>query len=152
MELRRMLVALFFTCATAGAAAAEEQGRYESGVARLGELDPNQPAAMKRALQDVAPDMERYTMEFAFGDVYSRPGLDLRTRQMLTVAMLAAMGNARPQLKAHLGLSLNVGVTLEELREILIQTSVYAGFPNALNGLYALKEVMQERNLGRPGQ
>ena len=84
-------------------------------------------------------------MEFPFGDICSRPGLDLRAREIATVAALAAMGNAQPQLKVHIGAALNVGVSREEIVEILMQIAVYAGFPVALNGLFAAKEVFAER-------
>ena len=96
------------------------------------------------ALDDVAPDFADFVFEFAFGDVYSRPGLSLKERQLVTISNLAALGNAQPQLKVHLRASLNVGWTKEELAEVLIQTAVYAGFPAGLNGLMALKEVLAE--------
>jgi 4-carboxymuconolactone decarboxylase len=140
--------ALLGTTALASAqTAAEDASRYERGRAKLAELDPKLSDALKRSWQDLAPDIERYTAEFVFGDIYSRPGLPLRTRQLLTVGMLAAMGDARPQLKLHIGLALNIGITTEELSEVLIQTVAYAGFPTSLNGLGVLREVMEERGL-----
>lgn len=144
-----VLVATLATvCGGVGAqTVAPDASRYERGRAKITELDPKLPDALKRSLQDVAPDMERYATEFVFGDIYSRPGLPLRTRQILTVGMLAAMGNAQPQLKLHLNLALNIGITPEELREVLIQTVAYAGFPTSLNGLAVLRDVLQERGL-----
>jgi 4-carboxymuconolactone decarboxylase len=139
---------LLASCAMSAAQTAQtDASRYERGRAKMAELDPKLPDALKRNWQDLAPDIERYAAEFVFGDIYSRPGLPLRTRQMLTVGMLAAMGNARPQLKLHIGLALNIGITPEELREVLIQTVAYAGFPTSLNGLSVLREVMEERGL-----
>jgi len=93
------------------------------------------------ALADIAPDFAGYLFEYPFGDIYSRPGLDLRAREIATIAALAAMGNAAPQLKVHIEAGLNVGLQREEIVEILMQMSVYAGFPAALNGLFAAKEV-----------
>lgn len=93
------------------------------------------------ALADIAPDFADYLLEFPFGDIYSRPGLSLRDREIATVAALAAMGTAMPQLKVHIEAALNVGVSREEITEILMQMAVYAGFPAALNGLFAAKEV-----------
>lgn len=93
------------------------------------------------ALADIAPDFAGYLFEYPFGDIYSRPGLDLRAREIATIAALTAMGNAAPQLKVHIEAGLNVGLQREEIVEILMQMSVYAGFPAALNGLFAAKEV-----------
>lgn len=93
------------------------------------------------ALADLAPDFANYLFEYPFGDIYSRPGLDLRAREIATIAALTAMGNAAPQLKVHIEAGLNVGLRREEIVEILMQMSVYAGFPAALNGLFAAQEV-----------
>lgn len=100
---------------------------------------------MIAALADIAPDFADYVLEFPFGDIYSRPGLDLRSREIATIAALAAMGNAQPQLKVHIEAGLNVGLSRQEITEILIQMAVYAGFPAALNGLFAAKEVFAAR-------
>lgn len=102
---------------------------------------------MIAALADIAPDFADYVLEFPFGDIYSRPGLDLRAREIATIAALAAMGNAAPQLKVHIEAGLNVGLSREEITEILMQMAVYAGFPAALNGLFAAKEVFASRDL-----
>lgn len=97
------------------------------------------------SLADIAPDFARYLIEFPFGDIYSRPGLDLRTRELATVAALTALGTAVPQLKVHLHAALNVGCSRQEIVETIIQMSVYAGFPAALNGLFLAREVFAER-------
>lgn len=96
---------------------------------------------MVASLAGIAPDFARYLIEFPFGDIYSRPGLDLRSREIAVVAALTAMGNAAPQLKVHLQGALNVGVTRAEIVEVIMQMAVYAGFPAALNALAAAKEV-----------
>lgn len=96
------------------------------------------------SLADIAPDFARYLIEFPFGDVYARPGLDLRAREIATIAALTAMGTAQPQLKVHIAAGLNVGLTRQEIVETIIQMAVYAGFPAALNGLFAAKEVFAE--------
>jgi 4-carboxymuconolactone decarboxylase len=95
-------------------------------------------------------DLGRYTIEFPFGDIYSRPGLDLKSREIATVAALTALGNARPQLKVHINAALNVGCTRQEVIEVITQMTVYAGFPAALNGMFAAKEVFGERD--EPGK
>ena len=115
--------------------------RYERGRRKLAEIDGNQGEQIFAALQDIAPDFARYVVEFPFGDIYSRPGLDLRTREIATVAALAAMGSAPAQLKVHIHGALNVGCTRTEITEVIMQMAVYAGFPAALNGLFAAKEI-----------
>jgi len=122
-----------------------DQDRYSRGQARLAEIEGEIGEAVVASLADLAPDLGRYIIEFGFGDVYSRPGLDLKTRELATVAALAAMGNAVPQLKVHLHGALNVGATEEEIAEIMIQMALYAGFPSSLNGISALREVIAAR-------
>lgn len=109
------------------------------------EVDGQAGEAVIESLRDIAPDLGRYVIEFPFGDVYSRPGMDLRTRELVTVAALTAMGNCRPQLRVHANGALNVGCSQEEIVETIIQMAVYAGFPSALNGMAVLKEVLSER-------
>lgn len=120
--------------------------RYEQGLARLREIDGDAGERVIDSLADIAPDFARYLIEFPFGDIYSRPGLDLRSREIAVVAALTAMGNAAPQLKVHLQAALNVGVTRPEIVEIIMQMAVYAGFPAALNGLSAAREVFAGRD------
>lgn len=93
------------------------------------------------SLQEIAPDFARYLVEYPFGDIYSRAALDLKSREIAVIAALTAMGNARPQLKAHVAAAMNVGCTKEEIVEVIMQMSAYAGFPAALNGLFAAREV-----------
>lgn len=120
--------------------------RYETGLKTLAQIDGKAGEAVVQSLSGIAPDFANLLVEFPFGDIYSRPGLDLRSREIVTVAALAAMGNALPQLKIHIGAALNVGVTREEIVELLMQIAVYAGFPAALNGLFAAKEVFAARD------
>ncbi len=115
--------------------------RYLQGLAKLREIDGQAGENVVASLADIAPDFARYLIEFPFGDIYSRPGLDLRSREIAVVAALTALGNAQPQLKVHLQAALHVGVTREEVVEVIMQMAVYAGFPAALNGLFAAREV-----------
>lgn len=117
------------------------ESRLERGKRALAEIDGETGNKVIAALADIAPDFARYILEFSFGDIYSRPGLDLRAREIGTIAALTAMGNAAPQLKVHIEAGLNVGLSREEITEIIMQMAVYAGFPAALNGLFAAKEV-----------
>lgn len=125
--------------------------RYERGLGRLREVDAAQVGKIVAGLRDIAPDFADYVVEFAFGDIYARPGLDLKSRQIATVAALTALGTAGPQLRTHISGALNVGCSREEIVEVIMQMAVYAGFPAALNGLAAAKEVFAERAMeGRP--
>ena len=118
--------------------------RYERGWQKLKEIDGEAGERVIESLKDIAPDFARYLIEFPFGDIYSRPGLDLKSREIATVAALTALGNAAPQLKVHIQAALNVGCSRREVVETIMQMAVYAGFPAALNGLFAAKEVFQE--------
>ncbi len=119
--------------------------RFERGLQKLREIDGEQGDRIVAGLRDLAPDFARYLIEFPFGDIYARPGLDLKTREIATVAALTAMGTARSQLKVHIHGALNVGCTRTEITEVIIQMAVFAGFPAALNGLSAAKEVFADR-------
>jgi 4-carboxymuconolactone decarboxylase len=123
------------------------ESRLERGKRALAEIDGEAGHNVIAALADIAPDFANYIFEFSFGDIYSRPGLDLRAREIATIAALTAMGTATPQLKVHIEAGLNVGLTREEITEVIMQMAVYAGFPAALNGLFAAKDVFRNRGL-----
>jgi 4-carboxymuconolactone decarboxylase len=120
--------------------------RYERGVKMLNEIDSQAEMRLVIGFKDVAPDMAKYAIEFAYGDIYTRPGLDLKTREIVAVSALAALGNATLQLKSHINNALNVGCTRQEIVEIIIEMAVFAGFPAALNGMAAAKEIFQQRD------
>ena len=115
--------------------------RFDRGWEKLKEIDGEAGQRVMDSLEDIAPDLARYIIEFAFGDIYSRPGLDLRSREIAVIAALTALGTARPQLMVHIGAGLRVGLSREEIIEIMIQMSAYAGFPAALNAISAAAEV-----------
>lgn len=119
--------------------------RYDRGLAKLIEIYGDKGSDLIASLQDIAPDLARYVAEFAFGDIHCRPGLDLKSREMATVAALTALGTAGPQLRAHIHAALNVGCTKQEIVEVIMQMALYAGFPAALNGIQAAREVFSER-------
>ena len=122
------------------------EDRYHKGIKNLKIMNKDSFKNLKNLLDDVAPDMARYVVEFPYGDIYSRPGLDLKTRELVTIAALTSMGNAQPQLEDHVHGALNVGCRREEIIEVIMQMAVYAGFPAAINGLLAAKEVFQNRD------
>lgn len=117
--------------------------RYTRGWAKLKEVDGEIGERVVASLASIAPDFSRLLVEFGFGDIYSRPGLDLKSREIATIAALAALGNAQPQLKVHIEGALNVGCTREEIVEVFMQMALYAGFPAALNALFAAREVFE---------
>ncbi len=120
--------------------------RYERGLELLSQIDGEAGHKVVDSLKDVCPDLARFVIEFPFGDIYSRSGLDLKSREIATVAALTAMGNCQPQLKVHINAALNVGCTEEEVKEVVLQMAGYAGFPAALNGMFVVKEVLAGRN------
>jgi 4-carboxymuconolactone decarboxylase len=119
--------------------------RLERGKRALSQIDGEAGEHVVSALADIAPDFARYLIEFPFGDIYSRQNLDLRAREIATIAALTTLGNAVPQLKVHIEAGLNVGLSRDEITEIIMQMAAYAGFPAALNGLFAAKEVFNCR-------
>ncbi|MHB1868803.1 MAG: carboxymuconolactone decarboxylase family protein [Nitrososphaerales archaeon] len=130
----------------------EETGRnerYERGLARLKEINKEAGEQLISKLETISPDLGRYVVEFAFGDVLSRPGLDVKSREIATVAALTALGNAEPQLRDHIQGALNVGCTAQEIVEVIIQMAVYAGFPAAIRAMNVAKTVFQGRDAKR---
>ena len=121
--------------------------RYERGLNSLRTLDAEGSAAVQKSLQDISPDMGRFIIEFAYGDVFSRPGLDPKSRQVATIAALTALGNAEPQLKFHIGGALNVGVTPQEIVEVIYVATLFSGFPAGLNAISAAREVFKTRGV-----
>jgi 4-carboxymuconolactone decarboxylase len=120
-----------------------DETRYRRGLARLAELGGD-------AGEEIAPkgDLGRYIAEFGLGDIYSRAGLSLRDREFAAVAMLTAMGGRDPQVRYHLGAALNVGITAQELEELIIQKVPFAGFPTAINAFNLLRQVVAKTTSG----
>jgi 4-carboxymuconolactone decarboxylase len=122
--------------------------RHARGIEKLRELsggsaDGGAGGDMVSWLDQIAPDVSKYAMEFVLGDVLSRPGLDTQTREMLNIAVLTAI-QAPIELKLHIHCALNCGVSRDEVIEIISQQIVYVGFPIAINGLHAAKEVFDQ--------
>ena len=118
--------------------------RYNKGLKNLKRIHPEASKALIENLKDIAPDLSRFVVEFPYGDVYDRPGLDLKSREIATVAALTALGDTKPELKDHIKGALNVGCNRQEVVEVIIQMAVYAGFPRAINGINIAKEVFEE--------
>lgn len=119
--------------------------RYERGLAAMTEIDGEAGKKVADALQDVAPDLARYIIEFTFGEIYPRPQLSLKHREIVTIAACAALGSATPQLKVHVNGLLNVGGSQREVVETLLHLAFYIGFPAVLNAICVARDVFAER-------
>jgi 4-carboxymuconolactone decarboxylase len=124
-----------------------ENERYERGWSKLKEIDGEIGEKIFKSLEDISPDLRKYIIEFSFGDIYSRDGTSLKQKEIAVVAALTAMGNVAPQLNVHINGALNVGCSVEEIVEVIIQMSSYSGFPSALNAINILKEVIKDRKI-----
>ena len=121
--------------------------RFELGSEKLKEIDGIGGENVIQSLQDIAPDVGKYIIEFAFGDVYTRPGLSMQEREMITITSLLTTGDCEPQLEVHINGSLNVGLSPEKIIETFIQCIPYTGFPKVLNAIYTAKKIFAERHI-----
>lgn len=121
--------------------------RFELGSEKLKEIDGIGGENVIQSLQDIAPDVGKYIIEFAFGDVYTRPELSMQEREMITITSLLTTGGCEPQLEVHINRSLNVGLSPEKIIETFIQCIPYTGFPKVLNAIYTAKKIFAERHI-----
>lgn len=121
--------------------------RFRQGWETVNRINAEGAERQWEALSAVSPDFARWIVESVYADVLGRPQLSLRDREIATLAALAALGNAPGQLKAHVEGALNVGLTREEIVEVLMQMAVYAGVPAAINALQIAGGVFAERGL-----
>lgn len=118
-------------------------GAYEEGKKVIATLNPESGEAMESFLKTIAPDFADLFFKFPFGSLYARKELDLRSREIATIAALVTKGTAPGELKTHIQCGLNVGLTRQEIIEIIMQMSVYAGFPEAIAGLEVAKKTFE---------
>jgi 4-carboxymuconolactone decarboxylase len=117
----------------------------ETGREIVDEINPGMEAVLEARYGHLLPGMAESVVEFAYGRQYARPGLDLKTRYLVTVAALTAQGGqTRPQLEVNIRGALKGGATREEIAEGIWQMALYGGFPAAINGLNAAIEVFEE--------
>ena len=121
--------------------------RFELGAEKLKEIDGIGGENVIQSLQDIAPDVGKYIIEFAFGDVYTRPELSMQEREMITITSLLTTGGCEPQLEVHINGSLNVGLSPEKIIETFIQCIPYTCFPKVLNAIYTAKKIFAERHI-----
>jgi 4-carboxymuconolactone decarboxylase len=126
---------------------AERQQRFEHGKAMLDAIDGEAGVNVIDALGDISPELAHQVVAWGFGEIYSRPGLEPRDRQLVTLGMLTALGGCEPQLDVHINAALNVGLTPQQIIEALLHSAVYCGFPRALNATFTAKKVFAERGL-----
>ncbi|MDR3222784.1 MAG: carboxymuconolactone decarboxylase family protein [Methanobrevibacter sp.] len=121
--------------------------RFEKGMKILKITNKETIEQMFDELKDISPDLGRFVVEFPYSEIYTRDGLDLKTRELITVAALTAMGTAPTQLEHHISAALNVDNSPKEIVEAIMQMSAYAGFPAAINGINIAKNVFKEKGL-----
>lgn len=118
---------------------------YRMGRARLTQIHGKRGLDKVDGLAEIAPDLARWIYEWPFAEIYTRGGLTPRERQLVTLSSLITLGYARSELVAHLHGSLNIGIPLPHLIEVVNQLAIYAGFPASVNAVGALREVIEER-------
>jgi 4-carboxymuconolactone decarboxylase len=128
-------------------AAKARRERFEHGLDILTRIDGEAGQKVVDSLADINPELGHQVVAWAFGEIYDRPGLAPRDRQLVTLGMLTALGGCEPQLEVHINASLNVDLTPEEIVETLLHSAVYCGMPKALNATFVAKKVFAERGL-----
>lgn len=124
-----------------------ENTRFTQGMEQLKAIDGKGGENVIKSLEDIAPDLGKFIVEFAFGDIYTREGLTTEEREMITLSSLLTAGGCEPQLEVHIGGALNVGISPEKVIETFLQCIPYTGFPKVLNAVFAAKKVFAERGL-----
>jgi 4-carboxymuconolactone decarboxylase len=137
-------IAMFAGSALALANAQHLDDRLKRGDDVVRSLNNGQPQANLERMRQEFRFLAQATEGYALGEVWSRPGLDNRTRQLAAVAVMAALGE-RDLMKVHAGYALNVGATDEELKEVIYLITVPAGFPKAIAASRTLAELFEER-------
>lgn len=115
--------------------------RFETGMENLRKIDGDDGEAVIRSLDSIAPDLGRYIVEFAFGDIYDRKGLSLQEREIITLSSLLTAGGCEAQLEVHINAALHVGISQEKIMETFLQCIPYTGFPRVLNAVSVAKKV-----------
>lgn len=130
----------------------ETTERYQRGLERMLELvgipqeNTFDHVKLVESYKELDSELSDYIISFAFGDIYTRDCLSAQQKTMVTISTLVALGT-EPQLKLHINVGFNVGLTKEQIVSTLIQCIPYVGFPRVLNGLTLLKQVMAERGM-----
>ncbi|MDR1999668.1 MAG: carboxymuconolactone decarboxylase family protein [Frankiaceae bacterium] len=126
---------------------ATREDRYARGMSVLDAIDGTAGVNVIKSLQDISPELGHQVVAWGFGEIYARPELAARDRQLVTLGVLTALGGCEPQLDVHINAALNVGLTPQQIVEAFLHAAVYCGFPRALNATFAAKKVFGERGL-----
>ncbi len=121
--------------------------RFINGIENLKSVDGKGGDEVIKALADISPDLGKYIIEFAFGDIYSRPDLSIQEREIITITSLLTAGGCEPQLEVHINGALNTGIAPDKIVETFLQCIPYTGFPRVLNAIFTAKKVFQEHNI-----
>lgn len=121
--------------------------RFDVGMDKLKEVDGTGGENVILSLKKTAPDLGKYIIEFAFGDIYARNGLSMQEREMITITSLLTSGGCEPQLEVHINGALNVGLTPEKIIETFVQCIPYTGFPRVLNAVFTAKKIFTKRKI-----
>lgn len=146
--MKKQLILLFtLVLAYSSIAQNTKEDNYQTGVKIVNEVNGEGASkGLEAAFKSVSPDMVDYIIRYGFGEIYNRKGIDFKTKELLIIASLTTQANAKSQLKSHIKAALNLGVTPNEISETMILLSLYTGFPAANNGIFILKEVLEETN------
>ncbi|MDF7641497.1 carboxymuconolactone decarboxylase family protein [Bifidobacterium sp. ESL0784] len=123
-----------------------DESRFEKGSRALAAIDGRGGREVVDSLAGIAPDLGRWVVEFVFGDVYARPGLDARQRELVTLGSLVTQGDTVPELKVHIAAALHVGLTREQVVEVILQCVPYVGFPRTINAVGVAREVFDRED------
>lgn len=122
--------------------------RYRRGAEVLDEIHGQSIRDLADALQDISPDLGYQIVAWAYGEMYARPTLSPRDRQLVTLGMLTSQGGDEAELQAHIPLALEVGLTPAEIIEVFLHSVAYCGFPRAINATKVAKQIFAERGVG----
>lgn len=122
------------------------EDRFEKGMSVLKITNKDNINNIFKRFEDIAPDLARFIVEFPYSEIYTREAVDLKTRELCTIASLTTLG-AIPELKSHIEGALNVDCTPTEIVEIIMQMSAYIGFPRTIEAMFAAKEIFEEKDL-----
>ena len=125
----------------------ETMTRLDRGLAQLQAIDGEAGQKVIDSLANIAPDLGKFIIEFAFGDIYTRGELNLQERELITLSSLLTAGGCEPQLTVHIHAALNVGIPPQKVIETFMQCIPYVGFPRVLNAVFAAKKVFEERKI-----
>ncbi|MBD5166619.1 MAG: carboxymuconolactone decarboxylase family protein [Helicobacter sp.] len=125
----------------------ETMTRLDRGLAQLQAIDGEAGQKVIDSLANIAPDLGKFIIEFAFGDIYTRGELNLQERELITLSSLLTAGGCEPQLTVHIHAALNVGIAPQKVIETFMQCIPYVGFSRVLNAVFAAKKVFEERKI-----